>query len=191
MNKAVFLDRDGVINKNVYYKSTGEWESPRTLAEFQLIDGAIGALKQIQNAGYLLFIVTNQPSYAKGKTTLEELKSINQNLLGVLLSHNIIIKKLYVSYSHSNSVIPELAVEDKYRKPSPQALLEAAKEFNIDLSQSWMVGDRETDVECGIRAGAKTIQITPDYETTLKINSKATHNCLNIKDAASIITSQL
>ena len=73
INKAVFLDRDGVINKNIFYKDSNEWESPRNISDFYLLDNVIESLNLLQNHNFLLFIVTNQPSYAKGKTSLEEL----------------------------------------------------------------------------------------------------------------------
>lgn len=163
MKKAVFLDRDGVLNKNVFYSSSGEWESPRTISDFVFIDGVFSALKKLQDNGYLLFIVTNQPSYAKGKTAMRDLQEILDFCKSELLKNEIVISKIYCSFSHPKSVIPELK-DCRYRKPSPEAILEAAREFSIDLESSWMIGDRVTDVECGKSAGVRTIFVSPDYE---------------------------
>lgn len=188
MQKAVFLDRDGVLNKNIFYPSSSAWESPRIVQEFEFLDGVIPSLKKLQDAGFLLFIVTNQPSYAKGKTTLCDLQKILSFCQNELLKIDISITKIYCSFNHPKSKIPELAVECKYRKPAAGALLEAKKEFNLDMKNSWMIGDRETDVECGKAAQVKTIFITPDYSQKKITSETADFNALNITEAVSIIT---
>jgi D-glycero-D-manno-heptose 1,7-bisphosphate phosphatase len=162
MNKAIFLDRDGVINNNIFYYDTNEWESPRLVSEFQFIDGAIPAIKKLQDTGFLLFIVTNQPSAAKGKTTIQDLKKILNFCENELQKNGIKITKIYCSFNHPKSIIPELAKECKYRKPSAGGLLEAQQEFNLDMKNSWMIGDRDTDIECGKIACVNTIKIAPD-----------------------------
>ena len=182
-NKAVFLDRDGVINKNIFYPSSNEWESPRVLEDFKFIDGVFSSLEKLQEKRFLLFIVTNQPSYAKGKTTLRDLKKILDFCEKEFAKNNIIITKTYCSFNHPSSIIPKLAMACKYRKPSPGALLEAAKDFDIDLTKSWMIGDRKTDVECGKNAGTKTIRIISENNS----NSNADFIVANITEATKII----
>lgn len=189
-HKAFFLDRDGVLNKNIYYSDTGEWESPRTPQELVLIDGVVEALHALQDAGYTLFIVTNQPSYAKGKTSLEALKDTLACCVEQLQAKGVYIRHAYVSYHHPKSVIPELAVPCPYRKPSPQALLDAARDYAIDLQHSWMIGDRDTDSACGERAGVKTIRICPDYEQEIPSHPTATLNARNLSEAVATVLQQ-
>jgi D-glycero-D-manno-heptose 1,7-bisphosphate phosphatase len=185
---AIFLDRDGVINKNVFYHDTEEWESPRTPGEFAFIEGAVTAIQRLHQAGYTLFIVTNQPSYAKGKTTLENLKQILEDCVLKLRKAGIPIVHAYCSYAHPQSVVPELKFDCPYRKPAPGALLQAAQDYNIDLKKSWMIGDRETDIECGYAAGVRTIRVAPDYQQFTRPDSRlATENALNLVKAADII----
>ena len=172
------MDRDGVLNQNIFYQDTNEWESPRRLSEFKFVDGAILAIKKLQDAGFLLFIVTNQPSYAKGKATLRDLKKILRFCENELQKNDIKITKIYCSFNHPKSIILELAKECKYRKPSAGALLEAEQEFNLDMKNSWMIGDRDTDIECGKTAGVKTIKIAPDAVLNI---SEAVNKIINNK----------
>jgi len=179
-SKAVFLDRDGVLNKNVWYDDSKEWESPRVLADFTFRENVPEALKRLQSEGYLLFIVTNQPSYAKGKTTLAHLHEILQHCIASLHKEGIAIKKTYCSFHHPKSIVPELAAPCPYRKPSPQALLDAIRDYRLDAAQCWMIGDRDTDIECGMAAGVKTIRIAPDYETAGPAQPKAGRNGMKL-----------
>jgi D-glycero-D-manno-heptose 1,7-bisphosphate phosphatase len=84
MKRAVFLDRDGVINASVYYEDTKTWESPRSAAQFSILPSALDALKRFQSLGYLQFLVSNQPGFAKGKTSLEAIEVIHANLKNLL-----------------------------------------------------------------------------------------------------------
>lgn len=187
MNKAVFLDRDGVLNKNVFYKDSGEWESPRTLDDFVFIDGVFDPLETLLDNGYNLFIVTNQPSFAKGKTTKKHIDEILDFCLNELRAHNINIRKLFCSYNHPDSIYPEYAGPCNYRKPATGSIIEAQKGFNLDLENSWIVGDRETDVECGRNASIKTIRIKADYLDELPGQTKADYTACNLSDAMKII----
>jgi D-glycero-D-manno-heptose 1,7-bisphosphate phosphatase len=163
--RAVFLDRDGVINRNVFNPATGELEAPLKPASFEFIPGALEALRAIQNAGFLLFLVSNQPNYAKGKSTLEDLSAIHERLVGGLALYRVEFANFYYCFHHPNG--------NRYsrvcacRKPSPYFLFEARDEFSLDLSRCWMIGDRLTDIECGNRAGAKTIFIARENTCSL------------------------
>ena len=179
--KAIFLDRDGVINKNVYYEDTKEWESPRILDDFHLIDNVISSLKILQENDYHFFIVTNQPSYAKGKTTLENLEEIISHTVRLLEKDNIKIQKVYCSFKHEKSIYKDYLTPCNFRKPNIGALMDAKDKFQINLNQSWMIGDRDTDIECGLNAGTKTIKISP-YEDSKNI--KADYNVSSLKEAS-------
>lgn len=161
--KAVFLDRDGVINHNVFYSDSQEWESPRKPEELKLISGVFLAIKKIQQANYKIFIVSNQPSAAKGKTSIDNLKAISSLLLAQFKKNNIYLTEAYYCYHHPAGIIPSYTKQCLCRKPSPYFLLQAQKKYQLDLKKSWMIGDRVTDIECGQKAGVKVLGITPDH----------------------------
>ena len=147
--KAVFLDRDGVLNNAVI--RDGKPYPPAGLAEVSINPGVEAGLSILHNLGYLLIVITNQPDVSRGRITLESVEAINK-----FLQKNLPLDKIMVCY-HDN--------HDKCdcRKPKPGLLLEAAAEFNIDLEKSFMIGDRWSDVEAGKRAGCKTIYIDSGY----------------------------
>ena len=153
--KAVFLDRDGVINKYVGFL--------RDINEFELIDGVPEAIKKINESGYLAIVVTNQPVIARGEVTFEELQEIHNKMETLLGIHGAYVDGIYFCPHHPHKgyegEIPELKFDCDCRKPKPGMLLKAAEEFNIDLEQSWMIGDSENDIEAGKAAGCKTIFI--------------------------------
>jgi D-glycero-D-manno-heptose 1,7-bisphosphate phosphatase len=162
---AVFLDRDGVINHNVLNPLTGEWESPLRVEDFVMIPTALAALRALRRAGYLLFIVSNQPNYAKAKVTLQTLESIHQIFLHILNEEQIEFAAFYYCLHHPHGVVPEYSGPCCCRKPSPFFLLKARDKFHLDMKRSWMVGDRDSDVECGRAAGVRTIRVLSNDES--------------------------
>lgn len=146
MRRALFLDRDGVLDHLVEYE---EWEAPRALADLQMIEGVNAPLRRFVDAGWLLFIVTNQPNVAKGKAARAEVESINDE----------VVRRLDVPIAHSYICVHEAEDRCECRKPSPYFLREAAREFGVDLAQSWMVGDQDSDLLCGRNAGCKVALI--------------------------------
>ena len=157
--KAVFLDRDGTINK---YKGF-----MRDIDEFELIPGVAKAIKKINSSGYLCIVVTNQPVIARGEVTYEQLNEIHNKMETLLGLEGAYIDGLYYCPHHPHKgyegEIPELKIECDCRKPKPGMLLNAAKDFNIDLSRSYMVGDGENDIKAGNAAGCKTILINGQW----------------------------
>lgn len=156
MKRALFLDRDGVLDELVYYPSHDEWESPRRLADLVLVPGVNEPLRRFVEAGWLLFIVTNQPSFAKGKTSREELLQVHEAVLAAL---DVPIARSYLCFHHPDAVVEELRVRCDCRKPGTKSLLDAAREFDLDLPSSWMVGDQDSDLHCGRAAGCKVALI--------------------------------
>lgn len=152
MNRALFLDRDGVLDELVFYESSGEWEGPRTLPDLAMIDGITEPLQRFVAAGWLLFIITNQPSYAKGKTTMEDLNAVHDAVVARL---GVPITRSYVCYHHPQANVPDLRIACECRKPGTQSLRNAAREYDVDLAASWMVGDQDSDLACGRNAGCK------------------------------------
>ena len=153
--KAVFLDRDGTVNKYVGFL--------RNIDDFELIPGVSDAIRKINRAGYLVIVVTNQPVIARGEVTLEQLEEIHNKMETLLGMDGAYIDDIYVCPHHPDKgfegEIKELKMDCDCRKPKPGLLLQAANDYSIDLKQSWMVGDDERDVEAGINAGCKTALI--------------------------------
>ena len=147
MNRALFLDRDGIVDELVYYESSGEWESPRNLDDLQMLDAT--PLQRFVDAGWLLFLVTNQPSHAKGKTTLEDLHEV----------HDAVVRALPVPIAQSYLCFHRSEDRCECRKPKPYFLHEAARDFDVDLAASWMVGDQDSDLLCGRAAGCRVALI--------------------------------
>lgn len=145
MNRALFLDRDGVVDALVYYPSHDEWESPRRVSDLVMLDGVSEPLRRFHKAGWLLFFVTNQPSFAKGKTSRAELEEVHEAVVHAL---DVPIARSYICFHRAEDACT-------CRKPSPFFLHEAARDFDIDLTQSWMVGDQDSDLRCGRAAGCK------------------------------------
>ncbi len=157
-NRAIFLDRDGVLNELVYYPDHGEDESPRRPDDLRLMPGVLDALHVLQDDGWLLFIISNQPSYAKGKTTLGSLHQVHDVLLASL--PDVEFAAAYYSYTHPQATVLSHKTESVYRKPMPGYLLEAQRDHGINVRQSWIVGDRDTDILCGQHVQMNTALIT-------------------------------
>lgn len=132
----------------------------RDISDFELIDGVAKAIRIINDSGYLCIVVTNQPVIARGEVTWDELDEIHAKMETLLGKEGAYIDGLYVCPHHPDKgfegEIPELKVDCDCRKPKPGMLLKAAEEYNIDLSQSWMVGDSERDIQAGKNAGCRT-----------------------------------
>lgn len=153
--KAIFLDRDGTINKYVGFL--------RDIDEFELIPGVAEAIKKINASGYLAIVITNQPVIARGEVTVPELQQIHNKMETLLGAEGAYLDALYYCPHHPHKgyegEIPELKIDCDCRKPKPGMLVKAAEDFNIDLSASWMIGDGENDVKAGIAAGCKAALI--------------------------------
>lgn len=150
--KAIFLDRDGTVNKYVGFL--------RNIEDFELIDGAAEAIKKVNDSGYLAIVITNQPVIARGEVTYEELEEIHCKMETLLGLKGAYLDGIYICPHHPHKgyagEIPELKFDCDCRKPKPGLLLRAAEEFNIDLSRSWMIGDSENDILAGKAAGCFT-----------------------------------
>lgn len=159
--KAIFLDRDGTINQYVGFL--------RDINRFKLLGGVAEAIKKINSSGYLCIVVTNQPVIARGEVSIEELDGIHNKMETLLGLEGAYIDGIYYCPHHPHKgykgEIIELKMECECRKPKPGMLYKAAAEFNIDLTQSWMVGDGENDIKAGIAAGCKTALITETCES--------------------------
>jgi D-glycero-D-manno-heptose 1,7-bisphosphate phosphatase len=156
MNRAVFLDRDGTIIEDKNYLHRPE--------EVVLFPGSAAALRQLQDAGFRLFIVTNQSGVGRGYFTLADVERVHEHLRALLSKEDVRFDRIYVS--------PEAPDQpSRGRKPSPQFLLDAREEFGVDLAQSYVIGDKLSDLESGWNAGvAQGLLVRTGYgrETELK-----------------------
>jgi D-glycero-D-manno-heptose 1,7-bisphosphate phosphatase len=153
---AVFLDRDGTLNVQVV--RDGKPYPPRSEAEFQLFPDVPAGCRALKAAGYVLVVATNQPDVGRGDQAQSEVEAMHERL-SILLPE---IDRIEVCYD------PGRGESSRRRKPEPGMLLDAAAALGLDLSRSWMVGDRWRDVDCGRRAGVRTVFIDFGYDERLQ-----------------------
>ena len=156
--KAIFLDRDGTINKYVGFL--------RNIEQFELLSGVSEAIRKINQSGYLAVVVTNQPVLARGEVTYTELQEIHNKMETILGKDGAYLDGIYFCPHHPDKgfkgEVKELKINCNCRKPNPGLLLQAASDFNINLEQSWMIGDGKNDIQAGKNAGCKTVLIGDD-----------------------------
>lgn len=172
MKKAIFLDRDGVINPSIV--RAGKPYPPVRVEEFQFLPGVAEACAKMKAAGFLLVVATNQPDVGRGTLARETVEAMHAKMCAALP-----LDRVEVCYD------PGQGVPSEFRKPAPGMLLRAARELDIDLSRSWMVGDRWRDVDCGVAAGCRTVFIELGYDEKLKARPDFTARSL--PDAAEVI----
>ncbi len=153
--RAVFLDRDGVINEPVVRE--GKPYPPATLAEFRLLPGVVEACYRLKSAGFLLVVATNQPDIGRGTQTREAVDAM----------HEFMCRKLPIDHVEM-CTHPGRGSVCACRKPAPGMLLHAAELLGIDLARSFMVGDRWRDIDCGAAAGCRTVFIDWGYDEELR-----------------------
>ena len=170
--RAVFLDRDGVINRPVV--RDGKPYPPATVAEFELLPGVAEACVRLKAAGYLLVVATNQPDVGRGTQRREEVEAMHAAMCVALP-----IDRVEVCYD------PGQGKPSEFRKPAPGMLLRAARALDIDLGQSWMVGDRWRDIDCGVAAGCRTIFL--DYGYDEKLRAQPDFRAASLSEAAAHI----
>ena len=146
------MDRDGTVNKYVGFL--------RKIGDFELLDGVESAIKKINKSGYLAIVITNQPVIARGEVTEEELSEIHKKMETLLGQEGAYIDAIYYCPHHPNRGYmgerAELKIDCMCRKPKPGMIEQAADKYNIDLKNSWIIGDGENDIKAGINAGCKT-----------------------------------
>lgn len=154
--KCVFLDRDGTLNKYVGFL--------RHIDQMELLPGVAEAVRKINESGYLAIVVTNQPVIARGEVTRSELQEIHNKLETLLGQEGAYVDGIYYCPHHPHKgyegEVPELKIDCQCRKPKPGLLYQAAKDFHIDMAASYMVGDSDNDVQCGINAGCRPVLLT-------------------------------
>jgi D-glycero-D-manno-heptose 1,7-bisphosphate phosphatase len=180
-NKAIFLDRDDTLIEDPGYINHPD--------QVKLLDGVAEALVELKAMGYELIVVSNQSAIARGIITEKILAEIHERLRQRLAEKGACLDGIYYCPYHPDGVIPKYRKQSDLRKPNPGMLLTAAKEMDIDLSQSWMIGDSDHDIEAGLRAGCKTILINqPSHHRRLEPGAaKANYEGVNMREALNII----
>ena len=168
--KAIFLDRDGVINEAIV--KNGKPHSPKNINELKINPHANELIKYLKFKNYLTLVVTNQPDVERKKTPKKDVIEINN-----FLQKSLNLDDVFVCYSGDDDCF--------HRKPNPGMLLDAQKKWNIDLSLSYLIGDRSKDIDAGQKAGVKTIFIDYNYEEKKPIYSNYT--VYSLKDIKKII----
>ena len=172
MKKAVFLDRDGVVNKA--FSMNGFPTPPRTIGEIEILSGVHRAIFLLKQENFEIVIVTNQPDAARGLVPLESIKEINDFI------------KLELGIDHEYTCLHDDADECDCRKPKPGLILRAAKDLAIDLSASSLVGDRWRDISAGQAAGCETYFIDNSYSE--KQPQKPYRNVSSLLEVAELLT---
>lgn len=157
--KAAFLDRDGVLNEIVYNEDTEQLDSPLRCSELKLIDGAAEAVERLKEAGYYVFVVTNQPAAAKGKTDRGTLYDINRRLMELIPGIDEVFMCPHHPKGSERSREPELIGACGCRKPGTGLIEEAAAKYACDMDSSFMAGDSYTDIQCAKAAGLRSVFI--------------------------------
>lgn len=143
--RAAFLDRDGVINIDSAYLS--RWE------DFRFVPGSLEAMRRLQQAGYALVVVTNQSGIARGYYSEEDYQLLTRQMRAALRTKGVTLAGVYHCPHHPAGKVPELAVDCGCRKPAPGMILQAARELQLDLAHSFLVGDKESDLQAARAAG--------------------------------------
>jgi D-glycero-D-manno-heptose 1,7-bisphosphate phosphatase len=160
VTRAVFLDRDGVLNDPVPDPTDGRPESPLRAADVVLAEGAVEGCRMLREAGFLLLVASNQPAAAKGKATREQLREVHDRVVDLLTAGGVTIDDWRYCLHHPEATVAELRGDPcGCRKPAPGMLLELAEAHAVDLAASWMVGDSDADTGAGIAAGCRTVLV--------------------------------
>ena len=187
MRPAVFLDRDGVLNPNVRNPENGMYESPHRVEDFTLYPGVPGELQRLQTLGYRLFLVSNQPSYAKGKISLDVIKAIHEKMHQILIAADIRFTEYYYCYHHPDGVVAEWSHPCECRKPATGFLRSARADHGITLRHSWVIGDRDTDIQMGRTMDVRTILIRADHPGAKQGQSRPDYTVDNLAEAVTVI----
>jgi D-glycero-D-manno-heptose 1,7-bisphosphate phosphatase len=158
-HRAVYADRDGIVNEMVYYPDPGVVDSPFTPKQFELVEGIGPALRAMRAAGYKLVLVSNQPSVAKKHLTMATFKKIQAKMHRLLAAEGVKLDGEYYCFHHPQAKMARYRAVCECRKPKPGMLLQAAKDLDLDLENSFMIGDGLYDVGAGRAAGCRTILV--------------------------------
>ena len=167
MKRAIFLDRDGVINAMVYNPEFGLVDSPANPGEFELLPNVAEAIQIFNNLGFLVVVISNQPGIAKGKFSLALLEAMTEKMLASLAGRGARIDSVYYCRHHPDGKVAEYRMVCNCRKPKPGMLLRAAEDLDIELSSSYLIGDGIIDIQAGESAGLSTVLVYPSSKCNI------------------------
>jgi D-glycero-D-manno-heptose 1,7-bisphosphate phosphatase len=179
------LDRDNTLIEDPGYLNHPE--------QVKLVEGVVEALTELKGLGYKLVVVSNQSAVARGIVTEQVLGEIHEHLQQLLAEEGARLDRIYYCPYHPEGVVARYRKDSDWRKPKPGMLLAAAEEMDIDLGQSWMIGNGDIDIEAGFRAGCKTILIDPSSQhkparpDSAWTGAKPDHRSVNLREAVNII----
>jgi len=188
---AIFLDRDGVINPLVYNPNTLEYESPHCPEDFSIYPYVLKSLKLLKKYNFKVILVSNQPSYAKGKTSLENIKSIEKLLSDFSDENGGLIDEFNYCYHHPQGIVSEYTGECSCRKPKTLFPEQAMAKFGLVAQDCFFIGDQDSDIECGKAMGFKTIKIENKHSAAKSGKITPDECALNLYDAVLKITNRL
>lgn len=179
-NTAIFLDRDGTLINDPGYLNHPD--------QVQLLEGAAEALRELRGLGYKTVVVSNQSGVARGIVTEEMLGKIHERLRELLAAKGATLDKVYYCPYHPDGVVEQYRKDSDLRKPKPGMLLAAARDMEIDLAKSWMIGDAERDIEAGRSAGCRTILVSAARsEYGIPDKCRPDYVAVNMREAVNII----
>ena len=188
MKNAIFLDRDGVINKLILNRKTGEYGAPLRAKDLKFYPWTDKVLLKFREMGYLLFLVSNQPDYAKGYTSLENIKAIHKSLRRYFDAKGITFSGYFYCLHHPEAKVSSYRRDCICRKPKPYFALKAKKKYALDMKKSWFIGDSDSDILCGDSVGMRTILINQRHSRHKRGKSNPDFFVLNLKGALKIIS---
>lgn len=159
MNRAVFLDRDGVINKIVYHQDLGILDTPFTPSQFELLPNVTKSIRMLNRLGLLTILVSNQPGMAKGYYDLKTFRNIENEMIKCLDRNRAKLDGIYYCIHHPQGRVKKYKIKCNCRKPKPGLLLKAQEDFDLDLKNSYLIGDGITDVQAGKAVGCITFLV--------------------------------
>jgi len=181
--KAVFLDRDGVINEERGYVHKED--------DFALLPGVVAAIRQLRSSGFKVIVVTNQSGIARGFFDVAAVNTLHRHLHRILAAEGTQVDGIYYCPHHPNGTVTEFAVACDCRKPMPGLFLRAASELELDLKASYLVGDKLSDIQAGRQAGVKkTFLVRTGHPLSHEAISHADYLANDLYEAASVIVSR-
>jgi len=190
VNRAVFLDRDGVVDPLMYWDRMGRREAPHRVEDFAVFPYVAKALRLIKDLGYLVVVVSNQPDVALGQLDMETQLRIEDVFTRFCAENGGLADRHCYCHHHPEGVVPELSVSCACRKPGTLFLEQARRDFDLDPARCWFIGDQPTDMLCGRRFGCRTIKIRDvHYTGAPESHAEADRYCDTLWDAALLLQS--
>jgi D-glycero-D-manno-heptose 1,7-bisphosphate phosphatase len=183
VNRAVFVDRDGVINE--FVSSSEGPDSPRSVEEFRLLPGVASAIRRLNSLGLPIVLVSNQPGVAKGKYPVANLDAMTERLKAALAENDASLQGIYYCMHHPEATVAEYRQSCDCRKPKSGLLTRAARDMNLVLVDSYMVGDQPRDMIAGKSVGCTTVLVAP--QGLAAVPREADHVCSDLGAAAQLI----